>query len=62
MEKKLVITAKKYRGESTVVSMRIPADLLQRLDSVAEKTGRTRNDLVQTCLEFALDNIKIEEQ
>jgi hypothetical protein len=31
MEKKLVITAKKYRGESTVVSMRIPAELLQKL-------------------------------
>lgn len=62
MEKKLVITAKKYRGESTVVSMRIPAELLQKLDSVVEKTGRTRNDLVQTCLEFALDNMEIEEQ
>lgn len=62
MDKKLVITAKKYRGESTVVSMRIPAELLQKLDSVVEKTGRTRNDLVQTCLEFALDNMEIEEQ
>ena len=62
MEKKLVITSKKYRGDSVVVSMRIPSELLQKLDSVAEKTGRTRNDLIQTCLEFALENIEIEEQ
>ena len=62
MEKKLVITAKKYRGDSVVVSMRVPSELLQKLDGVAEKSGRTRNDLIQTCLEFALENIEIEEQ
>ena len=60
--KKLVIASKKYRGDSSVVSFRLPQELIASLDAVVEKTGRTRNELVQTCLEFALENMEIEEQ
>ena len=59
-EKKLVISSKKFRGDSAVVSVRLPNDLIVRLDSIAEETGRTRNEIIQTCLEFAVDNLEIK--
>jgi len=36
-EKKLVISLKKYTGETAVVSARLPLDLIEKLD---EKWGR----------------------
>ena len=60
MEKKLVITAKKYRGETMVVSSRLTNELVEELDKIAEKTGRTRNEIIQMCLEFAVENLEIK--
>lgn len=60
-EKKLVIASKKFRGESAVVSVRLPNELIRHLDAIAEETGRTRNELIQTCLEFALGNLEIDQ-
>ena len=51
MEKKLIITSKKYRGETMVVSSRLTNELVEELDKIAEKTGRTRNEIIQMCLE-----------
>ena len=61
MEKKLIITSKKYRGETMVVSSRLTNELVEELDRIAEKTGRTRNEIIQLCLEFAIDNLEIQE-
>lgn len=61
MEKKLVIQSKKYKGESAVVSIRIPIELVHHIDEIAEETGRTRNELMQLCLEFATENIVIDK-
>ena len=60
-EKKLVIAAKKYVGETAVVSARLPVDLIKEIDMICEKTGRTRNELIQLCVEFAVENIAVEE-
>lgn len=60
-EKKLVIASKKFRGESSVVSVRLPNELIRHLDTIAEDTGRTRNELIQTCLEYALNNLEIDK-
>ena len=57
---KLVIQTQKYGGESSVVSMRMPKGMLTDLDDVAEKTGRTRNEILMMCIEFALNNMVIE--
>lgn len=54
--KTLTIPLKKYKGDSLVISARIPIDLIKRIDQVAEETGRTRNEIVTMCLDFALDN------
>ena len=59
-EKKLKISSKKYRGESAVVSVRLPVELVSALDEIASQTGRTRNEIMQTCIEFAVDNLEIE--
>ena len=53
---------KKYGGESSVVSMRLPKDMLSAIDSAAAQTGRTRNEILTMSLEFALDHMKIEEK
>lgn len=58
-ERTLIIQSKKYRGESTVVSMRLPTELINEIDNIAKTTGRTRNEIMQTCLEFAVDNLRI---
>jgi predicted transcriptional regulator len=58
-DNKLVINSKKYSGESAVVSLRIPNELLSKLDKIADDTKRTRNDIIQKCLEYAVDNLEI---
>ena len=61
MDNKLIITSKKYRGETMVVSSRLTNELVEQLDKIAEKTGRTRNEIIQMCLEFAITNLDIKE-
>ena len=58
---KLEINSKKYKGESAVVSARIPLEVIRKIDSVAEETGRTRNEILLLCLEFALENVEIKK-
>ncbi len=58
---KLVISSKKYRGDSTVISIRLPDELVKKLDTIADETGRTRNEVIQKCLGFAVDNLEIKE-
>ena len=57
---KLIIPTKKYHGDTTVVSSRLPNDMVVRLDEIATITGRTRNEIVQMCLEYAMDNVQVE--
>ncbi|MDO4990662.1 MAG: ribbon-helix-helix protein, CopG family [Eubacteriales bacterium] len=61
-EMRFQIRPKKYAGESSVVSMRMPKDMLREIDAVAAKTGRTRNEFMLMSLEFALEHLEIEEQ
>ena len=48
-------------GKTSVVSARLPDDMIEELDKIAHKTGRTRNELIQMCIDFALKNIEIPE-
>ena len=59
--KKLVIKPNKYGSKSSVVSARIPDEMLNELELLSAKTGRSRNELLVTMIEFALENIIIEE-
>lgn len=60
-DQKLVISSKKFRGDSSVVSVRLPNDLVEKLDEIADKTGRTRNEIIQKCLAYSVDNLEIKE-
>lgn len=62
MEKpKLQIAPKRYTGESTVISMRAPKDLVAELDKIAAVTGRTRNEIMLLGLEYAIKNMEITD-
>ena len=57
---KLIIPQKKYKGETSIVSMRIPKDMLNDIDAAAKAVGRTRNEIMQMSLEFALNHMEIQ--
>ena len=61
-DKKLIISSKKFRGDSSVVSVRLPNDMIEKLDSIAEQTGRTRNEIIQKCLAYSIENIEITDK
>lgn len=56
-ESKLVIPPKRYPGVTSVVSARLPNEMIKHLDRVAEQTGRNRNEVIQICLEYAIDHL-----
>lgn len=58
---KFIVRTKKVYGENTVVSCRMPVELVDKLDKIGGKTGRTRNELILKCVEFALDKLEIVE-
>lgn len=62
VDKKLIISPRKYKGETSVVSARLPIDMIKALDKIAENTGRNRNEIVALCLEYALDNLTIASE
>lgn len=59
--KKLIISSKKFRGDSSVVSVRLPNDMIEKLDAIAEQTGRTRNEIIQKCLAYSIENIEVTD-
>ena len=63
MDKKFIVHPRKPAyGKTTVVSTRLPDDILKQLDTICQKTGRTRNELLIMCVNFALENLEISEQ
>ena len=62
-KKKLVIT-KKEKGEDghKVFSIRIKDETVARLDEIARNTNRSRNDLINMLLDYAMDYCEIEEK
>ena len=62
MEKeKFVVKVKKNYGETSVVSARLTMEIVKKLDHAANNTGRTRNELILLCIEYALTKLEVEE-
>jgi len=61
-EKKLIIRPHKYGGETAVISWRLPKEMLSVIDQVASNTGRTRNEILVMSMEYALENMEINEK
>lgn len=62
VDEKLVIGPHKYGGDTSVISMRIPKEMLLELDRIALETGRTRNEILMLSIEFALERIEIGDR
>ena len=62
-KQKLVIT-KKLKGEDghKIFSIRIKEDTVARLDAIANQTNRSRNDLINMLLDFAMEHCEIDEK
>ena len=58
---KFIVKTKKAYGETNVVSARLPIEIIRQLDKISTETGRTRNELILLCIEYALDRIEIEK-
>lgn len=56
----LIIKERKYQGQTEVVSARLPSELVKGLNAIALKTGRSRNEVIEMCLTFAIERVKIE--
>lgn len=53
----------KLRGEDGMKSfnIRIPIELCDKLDDVADSANISRNELIKTLLSESIDSVKIEE-
>ncbi len=61
MKEKLIIS-KKLKGEDghKVFSIRIKDETVAKLDEISKKTNRSRNDLINMLLDFAIDHCEID--
>ncbi len=65
MDDKLTITKKdKIKGEDgyKVFSVRLKEDIVNNLDVISTKTNRSRNELINTLLEYAIANCQIADE
>ena len=46
------------KPEKEVISMRISTDTLQILDDKAAEAGISRNELINQCIQFALEHLQ----
>lgn len=60
-DEKLIIEPQKYSGETSIVSMRMPKEMLQKLDKIVLATGRTRNEILMMSIDFALERMEVKE-
>ncbi len=58
---RLVISSKKYKGDTSVFSVRLPLEMVKELDNISELTGRNRNEIISLCLEFAIENMVVND-
>ena len=60
---KLVLKQKRTRGEDgyKTFSIRIREDIKERIETVANESGYTKNELIGVLLEYALDNCTVEK-
>lgn len=62
MEEKLIINKKNLKGEDgyKVFSIRIKDEIVCKLNDLSKETNRSRNELINILLEYAIDNSVVE--
>ena len=60
----LVIKPRRPKGEDgyKVFSIRIKEDIVARIDDISTQTGHSRNELISTVIEYALNRCVIEAE
>ncbi len=60
---RIVLRPKRPKGEDgyKTFSIRIKEDTVQALDEIVTKTGRSRNELIGTFLEYAIKRCEITD-
>lgn len=60
---KLIIKPKRMRGNDgyKTFSIRIKEELVENIDSISNRTGHSRNELICIFLEYATSHCKIED-
>ncbi|MBQ8002224.1 MAG: ribbon-helix-helix protein, CopG family [Clostridia bacterium] len=61
MDEKLIIKKKSLKGEDgyKTFSIRVSDETVQKLNVLAEETNRSRNELINILLDYAIDNCKV---
>lgn len=59
----LIIKPKRAKGDDgyKIFSVRIKDEIVSQIDDIAAQTGRSRNELISTFLEFAIQRCQIIE-
>lgn len=62
MENKLIINKKSLKGEDgyKTFSVRIKEDTVLKLNKLSDETNRSRNELINILLDYAIDNSKVK--
>ena len=60
---KLIIKPKKMRGNDgyKTFSIRVKEEVVEKIDSISNRTGHSRNELIGIFLEYATNHCKIED-
>lgn len=63
MKNKLIIKKKSLKGEDgyKVFSVRLKDETVEKLNELAQKSNRTRNELINILLDYAMKECEIEE-
>lgn len=62
MEEKLIIKKKSLKGDDgyKIFSIRIKDETIARLNELSASTNRSRNELINILLDYALDNCEVK--
>ena len=62
MKEKLIIRKKGLKGEDgyKTFSIRIKEETVANLDKLSEETNRSRNELINILIDYAIDNCEVK--
>lgn len=62
MKEKLIINKKGLKGEDgyKTFSIRIKEETVDRLDDISKQSNRSRNELINMLLDYAIDNCEVK--
>ena len=62
MNEKLIIKKKSLKGEDgyKTFSVRIKDETVENLDKLAQQTNRSRNELINILIDFAIENCEVK--